>query len=43
MNTPQMSRAVANEILALWKVGAAHYPAAVISMALYVTGDLEGA
>jgi hypothetical protein len=37
-----MTRAVANEILQLWKTGAQHYPQAVINMALYVTGDLEG-
>ena len=35
-----MTRAKANEILDLWKAGAAGYPRAVISMALYVTGDL---
>jgi len=37
-----MTRAQANEILYLWKVGAHDYPADVISMALYVTGDMDG-
>lgn len=39
--TKTMTRAQANELLFLWKVGAAWYPPAVINMALYVTGDLE--
>ncbi|MBA3774662.1 MAG: hypothetical protein H0X13_19860 [Ramlibacter sp.] len=34
-----MTRDKANEILTLWKFGAA-YPARLIDMALYVTGDL---
>lgn len=36
-----MTRAKANEILTLWREGAQHYPASVITMALYVTGDLD--
>jgi hypothetical protein len=36
-----MTRVRANEILFLWKLGAEHFPESVISMALYVTGDLE--
>ena len=36
-----MTRAQANEILDLWRAGAAHYPAATITLALYVTGDIE--
>jgi len=36
-----MTRAQANEILFLWKCGVTHYPESVISMALYVTGDLD--
>ena len=39
--TPLMSRARANEILYLWKVGAELYPPHIINMALYVCGDLE--
>ena len=37
-----MTRAQANEILYLWKVGAEVFPIHVINMALYVTGDLDG-
>lgn len=37
----QMTRAQANEILYLWKVGAELFPPHVINMALYLTGDLE--
>jgi hypothetical protein len=36
-----MSRARANEILDLWKAGAAEFTQAEIVMALYVTGDLD--
>jgi uncharacterized membrane protein len=36
-----MSRAKANEILSLWKAGAQAYPESIITLALYVTGDLE--
>lgn len=36
-----LTRAQAIEILTLWKAGAAHYPLAVITMALYATGDIE--
>ena len=36
-----MTRAQANEILTLWRNGAAHYSAATITLALYMTGDLE--
>lgn len=36
-----MTRAQANEILDLWKLGAKHYPPAIITEALYATGDLE--
>ena len=35
-----MTRHQANEILDLWKAGAAHYPQETIAMALYLTGDL---
>jgi hypothetical protein len=43
MNIPlvSMTRAKANEILRLWKYGFNDYPAQVIRLALYVTGDLE--
>ena len=37
-----MTRAMANEILYLWKVGAEVYPSRVITQALYITGDLSG-
>lgn len=36
-----MTRAQAIEILTLWKAGAAIYPPATITMALYATGDIE--
>lgn len=36
-----MTRAQAIEILTLWKNGAEHYPAATITLALYLTGDLD--
>lgn len=36
-----MTRHQANEILTMWREGAAHYPAAVITMALVVTGDID--
>lgn len=36
-----MTRAQANEILTLWKLGAQHYPQAVITQCLYLTGDIE--
>lgn len=36
-----MTRAQANEILTLWKTGAQHYPTATITMALYMTGDID--
>lgn len=36
-----MTRAQANEILCLWKAGAAHFTQQEITMALYITGDLE--
>ena len=35
-----MTPAQAHEILDLWKSGAKHYPAAVITDALYATGDI---
>jgi len=35
-----LSRAKANEILDLWKSGAASFAQDVINLALYVTGDL---
>lgn len=35
-----MSRAKANEILTLWKNGL-DFPPHIITMALYVTGDLD--
>lgn len=38
-----MTRAQANEILHLWKLGAEDFPQEMITMALYLTGDLEGA
>lgn len=38
-----MTRAQANEILHLWKIGAQWYPPKVIQMALYLTGDLDDA
>ena len=41
MQTPEMTRAMANEILTFWKLGMESYPKAVINMALYVTGDLD--
>lgn len=41
MTLETLTRAKANEILLLWREGIAHYPDSVISMALYVTGDLE--
>jgi hypothetical protein len=37
-----MTRHQANEILDLWKAGAAHYPQAIITLALYMTGDICG-
>lgn len=37
-----MTRYQANEILDLWKAGAAHYPQATITLALYMTGDIGG-
>lgn len=40
MTTPT-TRAQANEILFLWKVGAEIYPPHVIAMCLYLTGDLD--
>lgn len=40
-NVSQMTRAMANEILTLWKLGMESYPRAIINMALYVCGDLE--
>lgn len=36
-----MTRYQANEILTLWKAGAQHYPQAVITQALYATGDID--
>lgn len=36
-----MTRAIANEILNLWRAGAAYYPPSEINMALYVCGDLD--
>jgi hypothetical protein len=36
-----MTRDIANEILNLWRAGAAYYPPHEINMALYVTGDLD--
>ncbi len=36
-----LTRAQANEILNLWRAGAAHYPAQTINLALWVTGDIE--
>jgi hypothetical protein len=36
-----MTRAIANEILTLWKAGARYYTEATITEALYVTGDIE--
>ena len=36
-----MTRAQANEILNLWKLGAQLYPQHTINMALYITGDIE--
>ena len=36
-----MTRAQAIEILTLWKAGANHYPVAIITQALYATGDIE--
>jgi hypothetical protein len=43
MNIPlvRMTRDRANEILRLWKYGLEEFPASVIRMALYVTGDLD--
>ena len=35
-----MTPTQANEILDLWKSGAKHFPNAVITAALYATGDL---
>ena len=35
-----MTRAKANEILSLWKAGM-DYPAHIITMALYCTGDIQ--
>jgi hypothetical protein len=37
-----MTREEGNELLYLWKVGAAHYPSGVIDQALCATGDLHG-
>jgi hypothetical protein len=36
-----MTRYQAHEILTLWKSGAKWYPLAVITEALYMTGDIE--
>lgn len=36
-----MTKAMAHEILSLWKAGARQYPPATITLALYVTGDLD--
>lgn len=36
-----MTRAQAIEILTLWKAGAKWYPVAVITQALYATGDID--
>ena len=36
-----MTRSQAIEILTLWKNGAAHYPLAIITQALYATGDID--
>ncbi len=36
-----MSRAVANEMLTLWRAGAAVFTRQQITLALYVTGDLD--
>jgi len=36
-----MTRAQANEVLTLWKAGAQHYPSSVITLALYLTGDIQ--
>ena len=36
-----MSRARAHEILTLWREGAQEFTHAVISMALFITGDLD--
>lgn len=41
MTLQTMTRAQANEILYLWKVGAEFFPAHVINKALYLTGDLD--
>ena len=36
-----MTRAQANEVLTLWKNGAQLYPQHVITLALYLTGDIQ--
>ncbi|HQY94576.1 hypothetical protein [Caldilinea sp.] len=36
-----MTKAQAHEILSLWKAGAVTYPARTITLALYLTGDLD--
>lgn len=36
-----MTRARANEILDLWRMGVEIFPPSVISSALYFTGDLQ--
>ena len=41
MTLQEMTRERANEILQLWKYGFEQYPAYIIRMALYRTGDLE--
>jgi hypothetical protein len=37
-----LTRAKANEMLFLWKVGAELFPPHVIAQCLYATGDLDG-
>lgn len=36
-----MTRDRANEILSLWKLGAENFPPHVITVCLYLTGDLN--
>lgn len=40
--TPPQTRFEANQILTMWKLGLHDYPPHIISMALWLTGDLVG-
>lgn len=37
-----MNKLQAHKILTLWKSGTTNYPAHIINLALYTTGDLDG-